>query len=84
MKGYFDQDAFDVASANREVQEMARRQFGVSLVFGFALLALAGLTALTGSRESSLEIFAQRRHVVVRAEAPPTVAQPESNAATGG
>lgn len=41
-----------------DMQAMARRQFSVSLVVAFALLAVAGVTMVSAPHEASLEMAA--------------------------
>jgi hypothetical protein len=79
--GYFDEEAAGVDDA---VQAMARRQFGVSLVVAFALLAIAGLAAAQAPRNAPAQQMAAR-HKIIRVEAPQfVVAQPAAPAMTKG
>jgi hypothetical protein len=83
---YFDEDAYDADAGERDVQAMARRQFGISLVVGFALLIAAGLTAVTtlhAAPAPSVEMTA--RHKIIRIDAPRIeVAQPALNSLPRG
>jgi hypothetical protein len=47
---YFDEDTLEAGIADGEVRAMAHRQFGISLVVAFALLAVAGLIATRAPR----------------------------------
>jgi hypothetical protein len=83
---YFDEDAYDAPVSDSDVQAMARRQFGISLVVGFALMVAACLMAVTTLRAapaSSVEMTAH--HKIIRIDAPRIeVAQPAQNALTRG
>jgi hypothetical protein len=65
---YFDEEPLDAAADDGEVRAMAHRQFGISLVVAFALLAAAGLIAVKSPRGAPLEMTA--RHQISRPEAP--------------
>ena len=65
---YFDEDALDAGSADKAVQDMARRQFGFSLAVAFALLAAAGMAAVKGVHVDAPQVTAQHR--IIRIEAP--------------
>ena len=65
---YFDEDYRETSLADSAVQAMARRQFGISLVVAFALLAAAALTAVRASHETSAEMAVP--HKVVQVDAP--------------
>jgi len=81
---FFDEDALIESEADEAVHEMARRQFGVSLAVGFALLAIAGLMAVETTHRTSTEMVARHR-IVVPAAAPQTeTAQPVQHALTKG
>ena len=47
---------FDEARGLGDIQAMARRQLSVSLVVGFALLAMAGAAATSGFHANSAEM----------------------------
>jgi hypothetical protein len=80
---YFDEDEREVGLADDAVQIMARRQFAVSLVVAFALLAAAGLAVANGFHAAPYEVAA--RHKIIRIEAPRIeIAQPALNAMTKG
>jgi hypothetical protein len=83
---YFDEDAYEVPASDQDVQAMARRQFGISLVVGFALMAAACLMAVTTLRAApaaSVEMTAH--HKIIRIDAPRIeVAQPVQNSLTRG
>jgi len=80
---YFDEDALDVVSADSAVRDMARRQFGVSLVVAFALLVAAGLASVKGIHVAPAEMTAQ--HKIIRVEAPRMeIAQPTLKATPRG
>ena len=81
--GYsFDDDASDADFGGASIQAMARRQFGVSLVVGLAMLAVAGLAVVGERHPAPLEMAA--RHNVIHAEAPVAVAQPAPSEASRG
>ncbi|WP_158817660.1 hypothetical protein [Methylocapsa sp. S129] len=65
---YFDGDHVDVALTDGAVNVMARRQFGISLIVAFALLAAAGLIALRIHHETAAGMAARPHNV--GAEAP--------------
>jgi hypothetical protein len=65
---YFDEDALDDGSADKAVQDMARRQFGFSLAVAFALLVAAGMAAANGIHAGPAQMTAQHR--IIRVEAP--------------
>jgi hypothetical protein len=80
---YFDEDPLVENAVDGAVQDMARRQFGMSLAVGFALLAVAGVTVLRGSHEAPMQATAQHR--IIRIEAPQTqMAEPALAAPTKG
>lgn len=84
---YFDEGAeeagSDAGAADYAVRAMARRQFGVSLVVGFALLAVAGLIAVQSPRGASTQTAA--RHRIVMPQAPQVeFAAPMAQAPTKG
>jgi hypothetical protein len=65
---YFDEDPIEAGIADSDVRSMARRQFGISLVVGFALLAVAGLIAVRATPGAPVEMAA--RHRIIKIEAP--------------
>ena len=80
---YFDEDALVESEVDEVVQNMARRQLAMSLVVGFALLAVAGLTVMRGGHEAATQTVAQHR--IIRVEAPQTqMAEPALQAPTKG
>jgi hypothetical protein len=81
--GYFDEDAREAALDDDVVQEMARRQFGISLVVAFALLAVAGVATVKGIHAAPAEMTAHHR--IIHVEAPQTeMAQPSVSATPKG
>jgi hypothetical protein len=64
---YFDDENADAGVADRAVNVMARRQFGISLIVGLALLAAAGLMAVGARHETPVGMVA--RHPIVGAAA---------------
>jgi hypothetical protein len=60
-----------------DVQAMARRQLRVSLVVGFALLAMAAAAAVSGPHETSVEVAGSSKAL---AAAHSAVALPEVEA----
>ena len=72
---YFDEEPADSVSADSAVREMARRQFGLSLVVAFALLAVAGLIAVRAPREETIAVKAAP-HRIVGVQAPQMVKPP--------
>lgn len=83
---YFDEDALIEGEADQAVHEMARRQFGVSLAVGVALLAIAGLMAMETARQAPADAQMTARHrIIVPAAAPQTeTAQPVQHTLTKG
>lgn len=83
---YFDEDPLMEGEADRAVQEMARRQFGVSLFVAFVLLAVAGLTVMKTTHIAPLEpIETAAHHRMAPAQEPPTdFAQPAQQTMTKG
>ena len=80
---YFDEDPLVESESDAAVQNMARRQFGMSLAVGFALLAVAGVTVMRASHQAPLQATAQ--HKIIRVEAPQTqMAEPALAAPTKG
>jgi hypothetical protein len=79
---YFDEDAVIEGEADDAVHEMARRQFGMSLAVGLALLAGAGLMAVrVGPQAPANSVEMAARHRIIRVEAPQTqVAGPSQQA----
>lgn len=63
---YFDDDCPDLGLSDGAVNAMARRQFAISLIVGFALLAAAGFMALGVVHEKPAGMAA--RHDIVGAE----------------
>lgn len=73
---YFDEDPIEASLVDSEVRSMAQRQFGVSLVVGFVLLAAAGLATVRGTHEAPVQ-EAAAHHRIIRVEAPQVeMAQP--------
>ena len=70
---YFDEEPADAAGVDSAVQDMARRQFGISLVVGLMFLAVAGLIAVP--REETIAVQAAP-HRMVGVQAPQMVKQP--------
>jgi hypothetical protein len=66
---YFDENPLIEGEADAVVRDMARRQFGVSLVVGFALLAVAGLTVLRTNHDAPVQT-AQQHHRIIRVQPP--------------
>jgi Tfp pilus assembly protein PilX len=71
---YFDDENADADVADRAVNVMARRQFGISLIVALALLAAAGLMAV-GVRHETPVGMAARHPLVGAAAARAAVAQ---------
>jgi len=61
---YFDQDPVVEGEADAAVRDMARRQFGLSLVVGFVLLAVAGLTVMRASHDVPVQTVQQHHRVI--------------------
>jgi hypothetical protein len=68
---YFDEDTLEAGIADGEVRAMAHRQFGISLVVAFALLAVAGLIAVRAPHDQATAEMVVRHKIV---EAPQFVA----------
>jgi hypothetical protein len=83
---YFDEDPLVEGEVDGAVREMARRQFGVSLAVGFALLAIAGLSVMRASHEAPAQMAqVAAHHRIIRVEAPqPQFAQPVQQAQPKG
>jgi hypothetical protein len=80
---YFDEDASDAGLVDSDERDMARRQFGVSLVVAFALMAVAAVTAMENIRKAPVERTV--RHKIIRIEAPRIeVAEPALDPAIKG
>jgi hypothetical protein len=60
---YFDGDGADAARTDGAINVMARRQFGISLIVAFALLAAAGLMAAGIGHEKAAGMAARRHNV---------------------
>jgi hypothetical protein len=73
---FFDDDVIETPTADGPVRAMARRQFGISLVVGFALLAVAGIVAMQSAHQTPAEVAS--RHRIIRVEAPQLAATPSS------
>jgi hypothetical protein len=69
-KNKFENNAFndglgdDEGLADADIQAMARRQFGVSVVVGLALLAVVALIAMRTSNFAPAEVTAHHRIVL--------------------
>jgi hypothetical protein len=61
---YFDEDTLEAGIADGEVRAMAHRQFGISLVVAFALLAVAGLIAVRAPREETIAATSVHHKIV--------------------
>jgi hypothetical protein len=72
---YFDEVPADAAVVDSAVQEMARRQFGVSLVVGLMFLAVAGLVAVRAPHDETIAAQAAP-HRIAGVQAPQFVKQP--------
>ena len=72
---YFDEEPADAAVVDSAVQNMARRQFGVSLVVGLMFLAVAGLIAVRAPHDETIAVQAAP-HRIVGVQAPQMVKQP--------
>ena len=73
---YFDEEASDAGTDDAEVRSMAHRQFGISLVVAFALLALAGLIAVRAPHDEA-NLGTAAPHRIAGVQAPQMVgAQP--------
>jgi hypothetical protein len=72
---YFDEEPADAAGVDSAVQDMARRQFGISLAVGLMFLAVAGLIAVRAPREETIAVQAAP-HRMVGVQAPQMVKQP--------
>jgi hypothetical protein len=82
---YFDEDPVVEGEADAVVQEMARRQFGVSLAVGFVLLAVAGLTVMRAGHDVVPVQTVQQHHRIIQVQPAQTeVAEPAPVAPTKG
>jgi hypothetical protein len=72
---YFDEEPADAAVVDSAVQEMARRQFGVSLVVGLMFLAVAGLVAVRAPHDETIAVQSPP-HRIAGVQAPQFVKQP--------
>ena len=81
---YFDEDPVVEGEADAVVQEMARRQFGVSLAVGFVLLAVAGLTVMRASHDVPVQTVQQHHRIIQVQPAQTEAAEPAPVAPTKG
>jgi hypothetical protein len=81
---YFDEDPVVESEADAVVQNMARRQLGVSLVVGFVLLAVAGLTVMRTTHDVSVQTVQQHHRIVQPQPAQTEAADPAPLAPTKG
>jgi hypothetical protein len=72
---YFDEVPADAAVVDSAVQEMARRQFGVSLVVGLMFLAVAGLVAVRAPHDETIAVQTAPNRIA-GVQAPQFVKQP--------
>jgi hypothetical protein len=81
---YFDEDPVVEGEADAAVQDMARRQFGISLVVGFAMLAVAGLAVMRASHEAPVQTVQQHHRIIQPQPAQTEAAEPAPVAPTKG
>ena len=70
---YFDEDALEASTADGEVRAMAQRQFGISLIVAFALLAVAGMMAVRAPHDEAT-VATAAPHRIAGVQAPQMVA----------
>ena len=72
---YFDEESAEASAVDSAVQDMARRQFGVSLVVGLMFLAVAGLIAVRAPHGETMAAQ-PAPHRIAGVQAPQFVKQP--------